>query len=75
MKAAGYDGYTKPSQVPASSGKSADIEVEFADLGLFGPVDVLDIWSGQHAGRFEDKYVARAVPEHGTAFVRLSKAQ
>jgi hypothetical protein len=64
-----YDGYAKPSQIPAGA---ADLTVTFADLNLSGEVSVFDVWTGQTVGRFTGSYTAKAVPYHGSAFLRLS---
>ena len=69
-----YEGYTKPGQVPPSGGSSADIEVKFADVGLYGPVRVYDIWTGEDRGVFSGSYKAKSVAYHDTAFLRLSRA-
>eukprot|EP01051_Picozoa_sp_SAG22_P011822 SAG22_NODE_1173_length_5253_cov_4.401436_4_plen_188_part_00 len=77
-KAAGYTGYTKPGQIappkpPASN--TADITVSFGmpGINLGGKsVAVYDIWAGKTVGTFQTSYTAKAVPYHGTAFLRLS---
>jgi hypothetical protein len=55
---------------------SADITVNFAMAGinLEGEVAVFDIWAKKEVGTFSSKYTAKAVPFHGTAFLRLSKS-
>ena len=59
----------------AGGGAPADITVDFAkDLHKFGKLNVFDIWAGASAGTFEGSYTAKQVPPHGTAFLRLSKA-
>lgn len=67
-----YDGYTKPSQIPASNATAADITIVFADVNLYGTVTVFDIWAQASVGSFTGSYTAKAVPYHGTAFLRLS---
>jgi len=58
---------------PMRSGDgTADIQVKFSDLNLFGDVLVYDIWTRTTLGSFRDSYTAKAVPLHGTAFLRLS---
>eukprot|EP00658_Telonema_sp_P-2_P077663 TRINITY_DN7075_c0_g1_i8.p1 TRINITY_DN7075_c0_g1~~TRINITY_DN7075_c0_g1_i8.p1 ORF type:complete len:452 (+),score=149.24 TRINITY_DN7075_c0_g1_i8:113-1357(+) len=71
-KSAGYDGYTRPNAIPSAIPSApADITVEFADLNLFGEVEVFDIWDQKIVGTMEGSYTARAVPFHGSAFLRL----
>ena len=48
--------------------------MRFSDLNLFGEVSVFDVWTGQTVGRFTDSYTAKAVPFHGSAFMRLSSS-
>ena len=43
-------------------------------LDLHGSVSVFDIWEQKTVGTFEGSYTAKAVPYHGSAFLRLSKA-
>ena len=74
-KNAEYEGYTRTAAIPSGGGAPADITVDFAkDLHKFGKLNVFDIWAGASAGTFEGSYTAKQVPPHGTAFVRLSKA-
>jgi len=51
---------------------NVDISLNFTDVGLSGKVNVYDIWAQKSLGTFEDSFIARGVPEHGTAFLRLS---
>jgi len=67
-----YAGYLKPAYAPPTG--PADITIDFADVGLYGAVNVYDIWAGAALGSFTGSYTAKAVPLHGSAFVRLSKA-
>lgn len=70
-----YDGWTKKNQiVPPTPPNSdpVDITVNFADVMLFGSVEVYDIWAGKSVGTFTNAYTAKAVPYHGTAFLRLT---
>jgi hypothetical protein len=60
-------------QVPSNNGTAADITIIFADVNLVGNVSVYDIWAQQTVGVFSTSYTARAVPFHGTAFLRLSQ--
>jgi hypothetical protein len=55
----------------------ADITVQFnmTGINLYTDVDVFDIWDKKSAGTFSKEYTAKAVPSHGTAFLRLSAAQ
>jgi len=59
---------------PGVSSTGIDISFDFTDVGLFnsGPIDVHDIWTGKTQVSLE-AYTAKAVPFHGTAFLRLSK--
>jgi hypothetical protein len=70
----GFDGYTKPNQVPSTNGTATDITISFADVNLVGNVSVYDIWAQQSLGVFSGSYTAKAVPFHGSAFLRLSAA-
>jgi len=65
-----YDGYSKPSQIPAGA---ASVTVNFADVGLQGAVSVYDIWAGKSLGTFHGSYTAESVGLHASAFVRLSE--
>ncbi len=69
-----YVGYTRKAAIPIppSNRTTADITVNFADVDLFGPVHVHDIWEQKFIGTFVDSYTAKYVPYHGTAFLRLS---
>lgn len=73
-KAEGYEGYTKPSQIPSGNATAQDITISFADVNLHGPVAVFDIWAGATVGTFTGNYTATAVPYGGSAFLRLSSA-
>eukprot|EP00656_Telonema_subtile_P015790 TRINITY_DN18304_c0_g1_i3.p2 TRINITY_DN18304_c0_g1~~TRINITY_DN18304_c0_g1_i3.p2 ORF type:complete len:350 (+),score=95.11 TRINITY_DN18304_c0_g1_i3:577-1626(+) len=75
-KSSDYDGYTRVSAIPVAPPVGArDITVSFADLNLFGAVDVFDIWAQQHVGSFTGSYTAKSVPHHGTAFLRLNSTR
>jgi hypothetical protein len=69
---AGYQGWYKPNQIPSSNGTAVDITVTFADINLFGSVEVYDIWARASVGTFTTSYTAPAVPYHGTAFLKLT---
>lgn len=56
-----------------SAGGAADITVHFADVGGAGSMDAYDIWTGKSVGTFSGSYTAKAVPHHGSAFLRFSK--
>merc|ERR1712217_936392 len=58
-------------------GAAADITVKFDmdGINLYGDVNVFDIWAKQAVGTFSSEYTAKAVPFHGTAFLRLSAAK
>ena len=71
----GFVGVSKAAWPPPPPAPS-DITVDFADVG-FGAgegVAVFDVWAGASAGVFVGSYTARAVPFHGNAFLRLSRA-
>jgi len=72
--ASGAEGYAKPNQIPSPSGLAVDITINFADVNLQGSVQVYDVWAGSVVGTFTGSYTATAVPYHGTAFLRLSRA-
>ena len=58
----------------SGNGGPADITIAFADVNFPGAVSVYDIWAQQSLGSFTGSYTAKAVPYHGTAFLRLSQA-
>ena len=72
---AGYDGYTKPSQVPSSAGSAVDITVELSLLGFQDAVNVTDVWTGAHLGVHSGSFTAKAVAFHDTAFVKMSQGK
>ncbi len=66
-----YMGFFKPGgPTPAPP---ADITVNFADVNLFGKVVVRDIWAQADVGVFSGSFTAKAVPLHGSAFLRLTQ--
>jgi len=68
--------YNKGSASTGSEAQgAADIALVFSDLGLFGPVEVFDIWAQKSLGTFHDGFTAKQVSHHGTAFLRLTKAK
>jgi alpha-N-acetylgalactosaminidase len=73
-KSSAYTGYTRASAIPSQPTPNArDITVKFADLHLYGPVEVYDIWAQKMVGTFTDgSYTAKEVAHHDTAFLRLS---
>lgn len=71
---AGAEGYDKAGQIPSASGQAVDITINFADINLYGQVKVYDIWAQQQVAITTGSYTAKAVPYHGTAFLRLSQA-
>ena len=73
QKDAGYEGWYKAGQVPSANGSAVDITVNFADVNLFGSVKVRDVWAQADAGVFARSFTAKAVPFHGTAFLRLTQ--
>ena len=68
-----YQGYFR-AHYPPPVPPPADIEIVFADVDLVGPVRVYDVFAQVSLGVFEGAYVARGVPFHGVAFLRLSRA-
>jgi len=72
-----YDGFAKKSQVPAPAPpgppQAVDITLDLADLDIYGPVRVFDIFAQKDMGLFNGSYTATAVPHHGTAFLRLQR--
>lgn len=50
-------------------------QIDFSTVDLRGRISVFDIWEEKNVGSFEGSYTARAVPLHGTAFLRLSIAE
>eukprot|EP00949_MAST-11_sp_MAST-11-sp1_P003059 g3059.t1 len=51
--------------------ETSDITIDFSLLNLFGEIEVYDIWKRLVVGNFHDNYTAVAIPNHGTAFLRL----
>lgn len=51
--------------------KPKRIGIALSELGLGGPVRVLDLWSGEEQGR-EAVRIERQLPAHGSALYRLS---
>ena len=71
----GFIGASKAAWPPPPPAPS-DIALDFTRVG-FGAderVSVFDVWAGTTAGVFVGGYAARAVPFHGAAFLRLSRA-
>jgi Alpha galactosidase A len=68
-----YRGFFKENWPPPTP-PPADIEILFADVDLFGPVRVYDVFAETVIGVFHTSYTAMWVPFHGSAFLRLSKA-
>ena len=59
--------------MPSTNGTAVDITIVFADVNLVGAVAVYDIWAQAPVGTFTGSYTAKAVPYHGTAFLRLTE--
>jgi len=53
---------------------AVSIILDFASVGLQGQVSVFDIWAQARIGIFYGRFVADAVPPHGTAFLKLTVA-
>lgn len=53
------------------SGTSETVKLDFADLGLSGPVKVRDLWSHHDLGKFQTD-LRTQVPFHGAALFRIS---
>lgn len=74
-KSAGYEGYTKTSQIPLPPPSApVDITLAFADVPGYTrgkPVDIVDIWSSEKHAGLTTSYVAKGVPLHGTAFLTM----
>jgi hypothetical protein len=71
----GFIGAAKTAWPPPPP-QPSDIALAFEDVG-FGEgerVDVFDVWAGGSVGVLVGGYTARAVPFHGNAFLRLSRA-
>jgi hypothetical protein len=72
---AGFVGASKTDWPPPPQSPS-DIALAFEDVG-FGAgerVEVFDVWAEASVGVMVGGYTARAVPFHGNAFLRLSRA-
>jgi len=65
-----YDGYVLPGM---NGGGSANVTIQFSDVGFVDSVSVYDIWQQKTVGTFDTSYTA-VVPLHGTAFLRLSNS-
>merc|ERR1712070_569721 len=65
---------TKPSQMPSAAGAD-DVTVDLQDVGFAAhdTVSVYDIWAQRVVGDAKGSYTAKAVPVHGSAFLRLSR--
>jgi hypothetical protein len=63
---------TVPKTPPDAEAK--DILLNFSLVDLHGSVSVFDIWEQKTVGSFEGAFTAKAVPYHGSAFLRLSPA-
>eukprot|EP01043_Picozoa_sp_COSAG02_P010427 COSAG02_NODE_366_length_23740_cov_20.235904_6_plen_69_part_00 len=63
---------TVPEPPPGTETK--DIQIDFNLVDMRGRVSVYDIWEQKLVGSFEGSYTAKAVPYHGSAFLRLSLA-
>lgn len=72
MKQSAWTGYTKLSSHKVDS---TDITLDLTELGFAQGEEVLvyDIWLQKDVGSFAGTYVARNIPLHGTAFLRLSR--
>ena len=50
---------------------SADIRVNWSDIGLTGSVQVRDLWAHDTRGKFSDHYTT-SVPSHGVVMLKVS---
>lgn len=68
-----YTGFSKPSQMPFPS-QSADITFDLTQVGFASDatVEVYDIWAQRTIAAVQGTFVAKDVPFHGSAFIRLS---
>ena len=74
VASSGYEGYAKAGQIPTPNANALDITLNLTDVNLgIGSYSVYDIWSGTNLGTVSGSYTAKAVPYHGTAFLRLSR--
>eukprot|EP00931_Biecheleriopsis_adriatica_P101704 TRINITY_DN76789_c0_g1_i1.p1 TRINITY_DN76789_c0_g1~~TRINITY_DN76789_c0_g1_i1.p1 ORF type:complete len:432 (-),score=70.60 TRINITY_DN76789_c0_g1_i1:22-1317(-) len=53
---------------------AADITLQLSAVGFSQKVSVYDIWEGKTLGIFEETFTGRAIPKHGTAFLRLAES-
>ena len=66
--------YTIYQVDPTAPATGIDITVDFSEVMPDPPaqVAVLDIWTGRMSLHTSGSYTAKNVPEHGSAFIRLS---
>jgi alpha-galactosidase len=67
--------YNKKKNV-TTGGKQASITGSFDSLPSPPPagakLSVRNVWTGEELGVFEESYTAKAIPPHGTVFLRLT---
>lgn len=64
-------GKTKAVALLNRNSSTANITVNWADIGLSGSVTVRDLWAKANKGSFTGSYTA-SVPSHGTVVLRVS---
>ena len=66
------DGTVAVALINLHDRNASDLTLNFSSVNLSGSVHVRDAWKRQDVGSFSGSYVARAVPAHGSAFLRLA---
>jgi len=51
--------------------ESADVKINFEDLGIEGKVKIRDLWSHKDLGTFKENF-SRELPQHGAGLYRLT---
>lgn len=67
------NGTTKAVALLNRNGSSANVTVNFSDVGLSGTVYVRDLWAKSDRGSFTGSYTM-SVPSHGTVLLKLTSS-
>ena len=69
------DGTVAVALINLQDAAPSDLTLSFSSVGLSGSVHVRDGWLRRDIGSFTGQYIAKAVPPHGSAFLRLTPAK
>ena len=69
------DGTVAVALINLQDAAPSDLTLSFSSVGLSGSVHVRDGWLRRDVGSFTGQYTAKAVPPHGSAFLRLTPAK